>query len=100
MRELRTSKFLKNKIRTLIERGKEIHEIQEELGTWRNEFLAQEGTIHLRRDDFVTLSLKICPMICIFAHELIVFHHKVLKKSVSMFMQVSHILRLLLIHKV
>ncbi|KAF9993040.1 hypothetical protein BGZ65_011498, partial [Modicella reniformis] len=54
LREMRKSSLLKNKIRILIERGKEISEIQEELGNWKNEFLARPGAQNLRRDDFVT----------------------------------------------
>lgn len=53
LREMLKSKLLRNKIQALIERGKEIHEIQEELSTWRKQFISREGAQHLRRDDFV-----------------------------------------------
>ncbi|KAI8346722.1 hypothetical protein B0O80DRAFT_467054 [Mortierella sp. GBAus27b] len=54
LREMRKSKLLRSKIQALIERAKEIHEIQDELSTWRKQFISREGAQHLRRDDFVT----------------------------------------------
>ncbi|KAG0202155.1 hypothetical protein BGX31_003662 [Mortierella sp. GBA43] len=51
---MRKSKLLRSKIQALIERAKEIHEIQDELSTWRKQFISREGAQHLRRDDFVT----------------------------------------------
>jgi len=56
LREMRKSELLTKKIRVLIERGKTIREVQDELAKWKTEFLARDGAQHLRRDDFVTYS--------------------------------------------
>jgi hypothetical protein len=53
LKEIRLKEEVKSKIRLLVQRGKSIREVQEELDTWRNELGSQEGT-QMTRANFIT----------------------------------------------